>query len=104
MTKYCKPKEKRVFCLSVCLRPVEVVIFSIDPSTDVITHPVVLCGAAQSMWLDRATAAKCYMLSARKLGIIWGDTPQYWRWIPLTDSRSVKSKPPFIHLLSAPQL
>jgi hypothetical protein len=41
------------------------------------------------MWLDRATAAKCYMLSARKLGIIWGDTPQYWRWIPLTDSRSV---------------
>lgn len=43
------------------------------------------------MWLDRATVAKCYMLSARKLTIIWGDTPQYWHWIPLTDSRSVKS-------------
>lgn len=43
------------------------------------------------MWLDRATVAKCYMLSSRKLTIIWGDTPQYWHWIPLTDSRSVKS-------------
>jgi hypothetical protein len=39
------------------------------------------------MWLDRATGAKCYMLSARKLGIAWGDTPQYWRWIPITVSR-----------------
>jgi hypothetical protein len=38
----------------------------------------------QSMWLDRATGAKRYMLSARKLGIAWGDTPQYWRWIPIT--------------------
>ena len=41
------------------------------------------------MWLDRDTAAKCYMLSARKLCIFSGDTPRYWRWIPLTDSRSV---------------
>jgi hypothetical protein len=48
------------------------------------------------MWLYRATAAKCYMLSARKLGIEWGDTPQYWHWISLTDSRSVKPKPLFI--------
>jgi hypothetical protein len=34
------------------------------------------------MWLDRETGAKCYMLSARALCIIWGDTPRYWRWIP----------------------
>ena len=76
---------------------------SIHPSADVITHPRLSCVVwcpAQSMWLDRATAAKCYMLSARKLCIIWGGTPQYWRWIPLTDSRSVKSKSfsLFIHL------
>ncbi|XP_066328826.1 putative F-box protein PP2-B12 [Miscanthus floridulus] len=50
-------------------------------------RPVLLADGLTSMWLDRATAAKCYMLSARKLGIIWGDTPRYWRWIPLTDSR-----------------
>uniref|UniRef100_M8B6B7 Uncharacterized protein n=1 Tax=Aegilops tauschii TaxID=37682 RepID=M8B6B7_AEGTA len=42
---------------------------------------------AQSVWLDRETGAKCYMLSARNLFIVWGDTPQYWTWIPLEDSR-----------------
>uniref|UniRef100_A0A0A9HG44 Uncharacterized protein n=1 Tax=Arundo donax TaxID=35708 RepID=A0A0A9HG44_ARUDO len=26
------------------------------------------------------------MLSARALHISWGETPEYWRWIPLTDS------------------
>lgn len=50
-------------------------------------RPVLLADGLTSMWLDRATVAKCYMLSARKLTIIWGDTPQYWHWIPLTDSR-----------------
>ncbi|KAJ3693157.1 hypothetical protein LUZ60_012252 [Juncus effusus] len=29
----------------------------------------------------------CYMLSPRALSIVWGDTPQYWRWISLPDSR-----------------
>uniref|UniRef100_A0A453FUT3 Uncharacterized protein n=2 Tax=Aegilops tauschii subsp. strangulata TaxID=200361 RepID=A0A453FUT3_AEGTS len=37
----------------------------------------------QSVWLDRETGTKCYMLSARNLFIVWGDTPQYWTWIPL---------------------
>ncbi|KAG0535418.1 hypothetical protein BDA96_04G364800 [Sorghum bicolor] len=46
-------------------------------------RPVLLADRFTSMWLDRATGAKCYMLSARKLGIAWGDTPQYWRWIPI---------------------
>ncbi|KAF8689997.1 hypothetical protein HU200_041632 [Digitaria exilis] len=49
--------------------------------------PVLLADGLTSMWLDRETGIKCYMLSARSLCIIWGDTPQYWRWIPLTDSR-----------------
>jgi hypothetical protein len=43
------------------------------------------------MWLDRETGAKCYMLSARDLFIVWGDTPQYWTWIPLAVSRFVPS-------------
>jgi hypothetical protein len=50
------------------------------------------------MWLDRETGAKCYMLSARALQISWGDSPQYWSWIPLADSRFVLnhiSLPPF---------
>lgn len=37
--------------------------------------------------MDRETGAKCYVLSARALVIIWTCTPRYWRWIPLTDSR-----------------
>ncbi|CAD6241776.1 unnamed protein product [Miscanthus lutarioriparius] len=41
----------------------------------------------KSMWLDRGSGAKCYMLLARALHIWWGDTPCYWRWINLPDSR-----------------
>nr|XP_018683792.1 PREDICTED: putative F-box protein PP2-B12 [Musa acuminata subsp. malaccensis] len=40
-----------------------------------------------SFWLERSSGAKCYMLSARSLSITWGDTPQYWRWVPLSDCR-----------------
>ncbi|KAG8072876.1 hypothetical protein GUJ93_ZPchr0006g41000 [Zizania palustris] len=49
--------------------------------------PHLLSDRLMSMWLDRETGSKCYMLSARALYIAWGDTPQYWRWIPLTNSR-----------------
>ncbi|KAM3223770.1 hypothetical protein ACQJBY_057255 [Aegilops geniculata] len=49
--------------------------------------PALLHDRLVSMWLDRATGAKCYMLSARNLFIVWGNTPQYWTWIPLEDSR-----------------
>ncbi|CAO2040252.1 unnamed protein product [Urochloa humidicola] len=49
--------------------------------------PVLLADGLMSMWLDRETGAKCYMLSARALFIVWGDTPHYWSWIPITDSR-----------------
>ncbi|KAJ1281573.1 hypothetical protein BS78_04G315900 [Paspalum vaginatum] len=48
--------------------------------------PVLLPDVLTSMWLDRETGAKCYMLSTRMLGIAWGDTPRYWRWIPITGS------------------
>ncbi|CAO2040254.1 unnamed protein product [Urochloa humidicola] len=48
--------------------------------------PVLLADGLMSMRLDRETGAKCYMLSARALCIIWGDTPEYWSWIPITDS------------------
>ncbi|WOK95394.1 F-box protein PP2-B12 [Canna indica] len=40
-----------------------------------------------SLWLDRSSGAKCFMVSARELSIVWGDTPQYWRWVSLPDSR-----------------
>ncbi|XP_078148313.1 F-box protein PP2-B11-like [Carex rostrata] len=40
-----------------------------------------------SFGLEKSSGARCYMLSARTLSIVWGDTPQYWRWISLPDSR-----------------
>ncbi|GJM87316.1 hypothetical protein PR202_ga03257 [Eleusine coracana subsp. coracana] len=43
-------------------------------------------GGDGSMWLDRETGVKRFMLSARKLNIAWGNTPCYWRWIPITGS------------------
>lgn len=46
-------------------------------------QPALLPCKLVSMQLDRATGAKCYMLSARKLHIAWGGTPQYWEWISL---------------------
>ncbi|KAL5211645.1 hypothetical protein ABZP36_022492 [Zizania latifolia] len=49
--------------------------------------PLLLSDRLMSMWLDKECGSKCYMLSARALYIVWGDTPRYWDWIPLTDSR-----------------
>jgi hypothetical protein len=51
----------------------------------------------QSFAIDKLSGKKCYMLGARELSIIWGDTPQYWRWISsaelpvLAQSRSLST-------------
>ncbi|WCJ44647.1 F-box family protein [Euphorbia peplus] len=43
--------------------------------------PILIEDGKTSFWLDKRSGRKCYMISARGLSIIWGDTPQYWRWI-----------------------
>ncbi|XP_076935786.1 putative F-box protein PP2-B12 [Bidens hawaiensis] len=50
-------------------------------------HPVIIDGGNKSFSLDKQTGKKCYMLAARDLSIVWGDTPRYWRWISLPESR-----------------
>ncbi|KAF9622592.1 hypothetical protein IFM89_032491 [Coptis chinensis] len=35
---------------------------------------------------------KCFMIGAKELKITWSDTPQYWKWIPLPNSRHVDLK------------
>nr|TKW42202.1 hypothetical protein SEVIR_1G368000v2 [Setaria viridis] len=50
-------------------------------------RPILLADHRMSMWLDRQTGSKCYMLSARALNIARGNTPKHWRWIHLTDCR-----------------
>ncbi|EPS58423.1 hypothetical protein M569_16391 [Genlisea aurea] len=41
----------------------------------------------RSFSLDKASGKKCFMLSARDLFIVWGNTPEYWQWIPSSTSR-----------------
>ncbi|XP_059665668.1 F-box protein PP2-B10-like [Cornus florida] len=43
-------------------------------------RPLLIDGGTKSFWLEKWSGKKCYMLAARDLYIIWGDTPLYWRW------------------------
>ncbi|KAI3796882.1 hypothetical protein L1987_39569 [Smallanthus sonchifolius] len=50
-------------------------------------YPVTIDGGNKSFWLHKFSGKKCFMLAARDLSIIWGDTPRYWRWISVPESR-----------------
>uniref|UniRef100_A0A7N0RHG7 F-box domain-containing protein n=1 Tax=Kalanchoe fedtschenkoi TaxID=63787 RepID=A0A7N0RHG7_KALFE len=50
-------------------------------------HHLIIDVVAQVFWLDRRTAKKCYILSARELSITWASNPLYWSWKPLNGSR-----------------
>ncbi|THG23912.1 putative F-box protein PP2-B12 [Camellia sinensis] len=49
--------------------------------------PILLDLGKMSFAVDKQSGKKCFMLPARQLWIIWGDTPQYWTWISLPESR-----------------
>ncbi|KAL4296246.1 hypothetical protein GQ457_12G001890 [Hibiscus cannabinus] len=40
-----------------------------------------------SFQLEKGSGKKCYMLGARELAVIWGNTPAYWNWTSQPDSR-----------------
>ncbi|XP_022718505.1 F-box protein PP2-B10-like [Durio zibethinus] len=50
-------------------------------------RPVLIDGGRKSFSLERGSGKKCYMLSARDLFIVWSDTPTYWRWVSIPESR-----------------
>ncbi|XP_057994636.1 F-box protein At2g02240 [Hevea brasiliensis] len=50
-------------------------------------NPILIDDGKMSFALDKWTGKKCFMLSARDLKIIWGNTPEYWQWISEPDSR-----------------
>ncbi|XP_059628702.1 putative F-box protein PP2-B12 [Cornus florida] len=50
-------------------------------------HPYIIDDGTKSFSLDKWSGKKCFMLAARYLSIIWGDTPEYWTWISLPESR-----------------
>ncbi|KAM5561649.1 putative F-box protein PP2-B12 [Rosa sericea] len=49
--------------------------------------PVLINDGKLSFSLDKWSGKKCYMISARELGIVWADTPEYWRWTSHPESR-----------------
>ncbi|XP_058744355.1 F-box protein PP2-B10-like [Vicia villosa] len=50
-------------------------------------NPVIIDNGKKSFQLEKQSGKKIYMLSARDLSIAWGDTPTYWNWITLPESR-----------------
>ncbi|XP_060212445.1 F-box protein PP2-B10-like [Lycium barbarum] len=50
-------------------------------------HPLLIDGGTKSFSLEKRSGKKCYMLAARSLAIVWADTPRYWRWTSLPESR-----------------
>ncbi|KAE9451174.1 hypothetical protein C3L33_16909, partial [Rhododendron williamsianum] len=50
-------------------------------------HPLLIDQGTMSFSLEKSSGRICYMLAARNLAIVWGDTPSYWRWISIPESR-----------------
>ncbi|KAG6791280.1 hypothetical protein POTOM_000395 [Populus tomentosa] len=48
-------------------------------------NPILVNNGIRSFALEKHGGKKCYMIGARGLSIIWGDTPSYWTWKPLPD-------------------
>ncbi|XP_028770092.1 F-box protein At2g02240-like [Neltuma alba] len=50
-------------------------------------QPRLIDNGLKSFWLDKFSGAKCFMLSSRSLFIVWGETPVYWTWLSVPESR-----------------
>ncbi|XP_075650337.1 putative F-box protein PP2-B12 [Castanea sativa] len=50
-------------------------------------NPILIDANSMSFFLDKLSGKKCYLLSARDLCIIWGDTPPFWSWVSKPESR-----------------
>ncbi|KAK1283721.1 F-box protein PP2-B11 [Acorus calamus] len=75
-------------CMEVLSRAVEPVGFSSKKELYLrLCRPILIDGGTKSFALVRSSGKKCFMLSARAITIIWGDTPAYWTWITPPDAR-----------------
>ncbi|KAJ4969518.1 hypothetical protein NE237_016219 [Protea cynaroides] len=50
-------------------------------------NPVLIDNGTKTFALEKCSGKKCYMIGAKELSIVWGDTPQYWNWRPFPESR-----------------
>ncbi|KAM4069709.1 hypothetical protein ACB094_12G110000 [Castanea mollissima] len=57
-------------------------------------NPILIDDSKKSFFLDKSSGKKCYLLSARELSIVWGNTPEYWRWISLPEAEAETSRFP----------
>ncbi|KAM3377453.1 F-box protein like [Capsicum galapagoense] len=53
-------------------------------------NPILIDEGRKSFSLGKRTGKKCYFLGAWDLHIEWADSPQYWEWTSLPDSRFSK--------------
>ncbi|KAK1283749.1 F-box protein PP2-B11 [Acorus calamus] len=75
-------------CMEVLSRAVEPVGFSSKKELYFrLCRSILIDGGTKSFALVRSSGKKCFMLSARAITIIWGDTPVYWTWITPPDAR-----------------
>ncbi|CAI0456141.1 unnamed protein product [Linum tenue] len=51
------------------------------------SRPIFFDDCKKSLWLDKESGKKCYMLGARGLSIESSDSPHHWAWIKDKDSR-----------------
>jgi hypothetical protein len=51
-----------------------------------LTTPKFFAEGTKAYWIDRETGGVILSISARALHITWGDTPEYWNWIPNENS------------------
>ncbi|XP_048333008.2 F-box protein PP2-B10 isoform X2 [Ziziphus jujuba] len=54
-------------------------------------HPIIIdSDKNMSFKIEKESGKKCYMFGARRLSIIWGDTPVYWRWTAIAAGSRLK--------------
>ncbi|XP_042462470.1 F-box protein At2g02240-like [Zingiber officinale] len=55
-----------------------------------LCQPLLVDDGKRSFQLEKSTGRKTYMISPEIMRIVWVETPQYWRWISLPQSRFIK--------------
>ncbi|XP_042505590.1 F-box protein At2g02240-like [Macadamia integrifolia] len=48
-------------------------------------NPLLIDRGTKTLALEKCSGRKCYMIGAKELSIVWGDTPSYWNCIVVVD-------------------
>ncbi|CAI9117834.1 OLC1v1019319C1 [Oldenlandia corymbosa var. corymbosa] len=75
----------------------QIISNSVDPPLNYATKkelffslcqsPIIINDGKLSFWLNKLSGKKCYRICARELSITWVDTPEYWCWTSMPESR-----------------